>query len=144
MHYCNKKKDRILVNGSTLFWILHPVTINSLFLLFNLNRNKQKNRKFYCGNNVCFKIESIEKNNRNRIKKSRNKFFKRLEKRKWNYSIFKIKRGFRKKTWMNTYSFLDFHSDFLAAWPSGKAGDCKSFIPSSNLGAAWSKKYLGL
>lgn len=55
----------------------------------------------------------------------------------------KNKRGFRKKTWMNTYSFLDFRSDFLAAWPSGKAGDCKSFIPSSNLGAAWSKKYLG-
>ena len=48
----------------------------------------------------------------------------------------KNKRGFRKKTWMNTYSFLDFRSDFLAAWPSGKAGDCKSFIPSSNLGAA--------
>jgi hypothetical protein len=23
-----------------------------------------------------------------------------------------------------------------AAWPSGKAEDCKSFIPSSNLGAA--------
>ena len=35
---------------------------------------------------------------------------------------------------MNTCSFLDFRSDFLAAWPSGKAGDCKSFIPSSNLG----------
>lgn len=44
---------------------------------------------------------------------------------------------------MNTCSFLDFRSDFLAAWPSGKAGDCKSFIPSSNLGAAWSIKYLG-
>ena len=55
----------------------------------------------------------------------------------------KNKRGFRKKTSMNTSSFLDFRSDFLAAWPSGKAGDCKSFIPSSNLGAAWSKKYLG-
>ncbi len=25
----------------------------------------------------------------------------------------------------------------LAAWPSGKAEDCKSFIPSSNLGAAF-------
>ncbi|BBL86363.1 hypothetical protein PMYN1_Chma555 (chromatophore) [Paulinella micropora] len=24
-----------------------------------------------------------------------------------------------------------------AAWPSGKAEDCKSFIPSSNLGAAF-------
>lgn len=24
----------------------------------------------------------------------------------------------------------------LAAWPSGKAGDCKSFFPSSNPGAA--------
>ena len=56
----------------------------------------------------------------------------------------KNKRGFRKKTWMNTYSFLDFRSDFLAAWPSGKAGDCKSFIPSSNLGAASSIKYLSL
>ena len=29
----------------------------------------------------------------------------------------------------------------LAAWPSGKAGDCKSFIPSSNLGVAWPTKY---
>ncbi len=25
----------------------------------------------------------------------------------------------------------------MAAWPSGKAEDCKSFIPSSNLGAAF-------
>lgn len=25
---------------------------------------------------------------------------------------------------------------FLAAWPSGKAGDCKSFLPSSNPGVA--------
>nr|CAD1835861.1 unnamed protein product [Ananas comosus var. bracteatus] len=33
--------------------------------------------------------------------------------------------------WMNNI-FIDFGSD-LAAWPSGKAGDCKSFIPSSNL-----------
>lgn len=24
----------------------------------------------------------------------------------------------------------------LAAWPSGKVGDCKSFFPSSNLGVA--------
>jgi hypothetical protein len=24
----------------------------------------------------------------------------------------------------------------MAAWPSGKAGDCKSLTPSSNLGAA--------
>jgi len=24
----------------------------------------------------------------------------------------------------------------MAAWPSGKAEDCKSFTPSSNLGAA--------
>ncbi len=24
----------------------------------------------------------------------------------------------------------------MAAWPSGKAGACKAFIPSSNLGAA--------
>jgi hypothetical protein len=37
---------------------------------------------------------------------------------------------------MNTCSFLDFRLDFLAAWSSGKAGNCKSFIPSSNLGAA--------
>ena len=26
---------------------------------------------------------------------------------------------------------------FLAVWPSGKAVDCKSSIPSSNLGAAF-------
>ena len=26
---------------------------------------------------------------------------------------------------------------WLAAWPSGKAEDCKSFTPSSNLGAAF-------
>jgi hypothetical protein len=25
----------------------------------------------------------------------------------------------------------------MAAWPSGKAEDCKSFTPSSNLGAAF-------
>jgi hypothetical protein len=25
----------------------------------------------------------------------------------------------------------------VAAWPSGKAEDCKSFTPSSNLGAAF-------
>lgn len=30
----------------------------------------------------------------------------------------------------------------LAAWPSGKAGDCKSFFPSSNPGVAWSTKNL--
>jgi hypothetical protein len=28
----------------------------------------------------------------------------------------------------------------MAAWPSGKAEDCKSFIPSSNLGAALKEK----
>lgn len=28
----------------------------------------------------------------------------------------------------------------LAAWPSGKAGDCKSLFPSSNPGVAWSTK----
>jgi hypothetical protein len=27
-------------------------------------------------------------------------------------------------------------SHFKVAWPSGKAEDCKSFTPSSNLGAA--------
>lgn len=31
--------------------------------------------------------------------------------------------------------FIHFRSN-LAAWPSGKAGDCKSFIPSSNPGVA--------
>lgn len=31
-------------------------------------------------------------------------------------------------------------SYILAAWPSGKAGDCKSFFPSSNPGVAWSRK----
>lgn len=30
----------------------------------------------------------------------------------------------------------------LAAWPSGKAGDCKSFFPSSNPGAASSTNEL--
>ena len=30
----------------------------------------------------------------------------------------------------------------LAAWPSGKAGDCKSFFPSSNPGVAWSTREL--
>ena len=29
-----------------------------------------------------------------------------------------------------------FRSINMAAWPSGKAGACKAFIPSSNLGAA--------
>jgi hypothetical protein len=33
----------------------------------------------------------------------------------------------------------------LAPWPSGKAEDCKSFIPSSNLGGAsrWTKGFQG-
>lgn len=31
---------------------------------------------------------------------------------------------------------LNLVSIVLAAWPSGKAGDCKSFFPSSNPGAA--------
>lgn len=31
---------------------------------------------------------------------------------------------------------------FLAAWPSGKAGDCKSFLPSSNPGVAWSTQQM--
>ncbi len=29
-----------------------------------------------------------------------------------------------------------------AAWPSGKAGACKAFTPSSNLGAAFDFNYL--
>ncbi|KAH0447805.1 hypothetical protein IEQ34_023353 [Dendrobium chrysotoxum] len=36
-------------------------------------------------------------------------------------------------------SILEFLYPFwmeFGAWPSGKAGDCKSFIPSSNLGVA--------
>ena len=31
----------------------------------------------------------------------------------------------------------------MAAWPSGKARDCKSFIPSSNLGAAYYQYNVG-
>ena len=77
--------------------------------------------------------------------KNRNEFLKR----DWKgistkgFDDLKIKKGFSnpllrriisKIMWMNKI-FLDFGSD-LAAWPSGKAGDCKSFIPSSNLGAA--------
>lgn len=37
--------------------------------------------------------------------------------------------------WMNNIFIIDLGSD-LAAWPSGKAGDSKSFIPSSNQGVA--------
>jgi hypothetical protein len=33
---------------------------------------------------------------------------------------------------------------FLAVWPSGKAVDCKSSIPSSNLGAAFKYSSISL
>jgi hypothetical protein len=33
---------------------------------------------------------------------------------------------------------------FLAVWPSGKAVDCKSSIPSSNLGAAFKYSSIAL
>ena len=45
------------------------------------------------------------------------------------------KRGFSETMWMYS-SFLNFRSDVLAAWPSGKAGDRKSFTPSLDPGAA--------
>ena len=35
---------------------------------------------------------------------------------------------------------FDIVNSETAAWPSGKAEDCKSFIPSSNLGAAFEKQ----
>lgn len=54
--------------------------------------------------------------------------------------ISKINR-IKKKRKKNLIIFLDFELD-LATWPSGKAGDCKSFIPSSNLGVAFSTRYL--
>ena len=77
--------------------------------------------------------------------KNRNEFIKRdwkgistkgfndLKNQKgFNNPLLRIK--ISKIMWMNKI-LLYFGSD-LAAWPSGKAGDCKSFIPSSNLGAA--------
>lgn len=78
VHYCNskKKKIKIIVNGSNLFWILQPVTGNPLFLLCHLNRIERK-EQFSSVSNVCFKIESIEENKRNWIQKSRNPFFEK-------------------------------------------------------------------
>jgi hypothetical protein len=118
----------------------------SSFLLCHLNRI-ERSRKFSSVSNVCFKIESIEENKRNWIQKSRNLFFEK-DSKKVSRITFKIKEKkvlvISKKMWMNTFSFLDFRSDFLVAWPSGKAGDCKSVTPSSNLGSAWSIKCLGL
>ena len=35
------------------------------------------------------------------------------------------------------FRFLFYFLCITAAWPSGKAGACKAFIPSSNLGAAF-------
>lgn len=37
---------------------------------------------------------------------------------------------------------ISFFCIVLATWPSGKAGDCKSFFPSSNPGVAWSTREL--
>ena len=34
-----------------------------------------------------------------------------------------------------------FYSSSWVAWPSGKAGDCNSPIPSSNLGATFFREY---
>lgn len=33
--------------------------------------------------------------------------------------------------------FITYHNKEVATWPSGKAGACKAFIPSSNLGVAF-------
>ncbi|KAH0439109.1 hypothetical protein IEQ34_023267 [Dendrobium chrysotoxum] len=42
-------------------------------------------------------------------------------------------RSYMRKKQLNFFIHFGWN---LAAWPSGKAGDCKSFIPSSNLGVA--------
>ena len=49
----------------------------------------------------------------------------------------------KKKKWFSNspeYFHLYLFCIVLAAWPSGKAGDCKSFLPSSNPGVAWLTK----
>lgn len=101
---------------------------------------------------MCFEIQSIEENKTGSNKKQEWIYSKGLERDKYKgiRRSKKTQKGFSnpllrisisKIMWMNNI-WLYFGSD-LAAWPSGKAGDCKSFIPSSNLGAAWSIKYLG-
>ena len=105
------------------------------------------NRKIRYLSSVCFEIQSIVENktgsNKKRIWFERDKYkgIRRSKKTQKGFSNPLLRISISKIMWMNNI-WLYFGSD-LAAWPSGKAGDCKSFIPSSNLGVAWPKKYLG-
>ena len=72
--------------------------------------------------------------NRNEFIKRDWKGIRRSKKNKKGFNNPLLRILISKIMWMNKI-LLDFGSD-LAAWPSGKAGDCKSFIPSSNLGVA--------
>ena len=119
-----------IVNGSNLSWILAFVTENPHFFFFN---RKERGSFYVLWILRYYTIVWIQ------YKKGRVSFRKGIrENGIQDASTIIIK----KKKFRNTPKGECFHlfCIVLAAWPSGKAGDCKSFFPSSNPGVAWSTK----
>lgn len=127
-----------LVNGSNLSLILAFVTENAHFFFhFSIEKKKEKREGLRC----CVRYYKINWRTGADPKKGHIFFRQGIKKNEILYG-----RTQKKEKTLSTPpqtkqakgEFFHLFCIVLAAWPSGKAGDCKSFFPSSNLGVAWS------